>query len=95
MDGTILQGRELTVVFAEENRKKPTEMRARERGRLVYLFIYVIFNCVDTSCIFMLGHKKSYMLLYSYPCLSPIQIQRTGTPLGYNAMSHNWNLCLI
>lgn len=33
MDGQILHGRELTVVFAEENRKKPTEMRARERRR--------------------------------------------------------------
>nr|DAD27630.1 TPA_asm: hypothetical protein HUJ06_029098 [Nelumbo nucifera] len=33
MDGQILHGRELTVVFAEENRKKPTEMRARERLR--------------------------------------------------------------
>ncbi|XP_004514153.1 serine/arginine-rich SC35-like splicing factor SCL30A [Cicer arietinum] len=33
MDGQILLGRELTVVFAEENRKKPQEMRARERGR--------------------------------------------------------------
>ncbi|TKY47848.1 Serine/arginine-rich SC35 splicing factor SCL30A [Spatholobus suberectus] len=34
MDGQILLGRELTVVFAEENRKKPTEMRSREkRGR--------------------------------------------------------------
>ncbi|AEE33223.1 SC35-like splicing factor 33 [Arabidopsis thaliana] len=32
MDGYLLLGRELTVVFAEENRKKPTEMRARERG---------------------------------------------------------------
>lgn len=32
MDGQVMQGRELTVVFAEENRKKPTEMRARERG---------------------------------------------------------------
>ncbi|KAF8082135.1 hypothetical protein N665_0846s0017 [Sinapis alba] len=31
MDGYLLLGRELTVVFAEENRKKPTEMRARER----------------------------------------------------------------
>ena len=31
MDGQILLGRELTVVFAEENRKKPTDMRARER----------------------------------------------------------------
>ncbi|GMJ07134.1 SC35-like splicing factor 30A [Hibiscus trionum] len=33
MDGQILLGRELTVVFAEENRKKPTEMRHRDRGR--------------------------------------------------------------
>ncbi|XP_065856653.1 serine/arginine-rich SC35-like splicing factor SCL33 isoform X2 [Euphorbia lathyris] len=33
MDGEILLGRELTVVFAEENRKKPAEMRARERVR--------------------------------------------------------------
>ncbi|KAJ8900066.1 hypothetical protein K2173_024182 [Erythroxylum novogranatense] len=33
MDGEILLGRELTVVFAEENRKKPSEMRARERNR--------------------------------------------------------------
>uniref|UniRef100_A0A7N0UL13 RRM domain-containing protein n=2 Tax=Kalanchoe fedtschenkoi TaxID=63787 RepID=A0A7N0UL13_KALFE len=31
MDGQILQGREITVVFAEENRKKPVDMRARER----------------------------------------------------------------
>lgn len=30
MDGQILLGRELTVVFAEENRKKPADMRARE-----------------------------------------------------------------
>uniref|UniRef100_A0A7N0TIG5 RRM domain-containing protein n=1 Tax=Kalanchoe fedtschenkoi TaxID=63787 RepID=A0A7N0TIG5_KALFE len=33
MDGQILLGRELTVVFAEENRKKPADMRARDRGR--------------------------------------------------------------
>ncbi|KAL2228303.1 UNVERIFIED_CONTAM: Serine/arginine-rich SC35-like splicing factor SCL30A [Sesamum indicum] len=32
MDGQVLLGRELTVVFAEENRKKPSEMRAREHG---------------------------------------------------------------
>lgn len=30
MDGQVFQGRELTVVFAAENRKKPGEMRARE-----------------------------------------------------------------
>ncbi|PPD95907.1 hypothetical protein GOBAR_DD07074 [Gossypium barbadense] len=34
MDGYVLLGRELTVVFAEENRKKPSEMRARERSAL-------------------------------------------------------------
>ncbi|KAK3204906.1 hypothetical protein Dsin_018952 [Dipteronia sinensis] len=32
MDGRVLLGRELTVVFAEENRKKPSDMRSRERG---------------------------------------------------------------
>ncbi|XP_074321385.1 serine/arginine-rich SC35-like splicing factor SCL30A isoform X2 [Silene latifolia] len=32
MDGQVFQGRELTVVFAEENRKKPLEMRSRERS---------------------------------------------------------------
>ncbi|KAJ7955417.1 Serine/arginine-rich SC35-like splicing factor [Quillaja saponaria] len=32
MDGQILLGRELTVVFAEENRKKPSDMRSRERS---------------------------------------------------------------
>ncbi|CAN8259471.1 unnamed protein product [Cochlearia groenlandica] len=32
MDGFLLLGRELTVVYAEENRKKPTEMRVRDRG---------------------------------------------------------------
>ncbi|GFP79859.1 serine/arginine-rich sc35-like splicing factor scl30a [Phtheirospermum japonicum] len=31
MDGQILLGRELTVVYAEKNRKKPSEMRAREQ----------------------------------------------------------------
>lgn len=31
MDGRVFLGRELTVVFAEENRKKPMDMRARER----------------------------------------------------------------
>ncbi|KAJ6961209.1 LOW QUALITY PROTEIN: hypothetical protein NC652_000183 [Populus alba x Populus x berolinensis] len=33
MDGRVLLGRELTVVFAEENRKKPMDMRTRERTR--------------------------------------------------------------
>ncbi|OEL31327.1 Serine/arginine-rich SC35-like splicing factor SCL33 [Dichanthelium oligosanthes] len=33
MDGQIVLGRQVTVVFAEENRKKPQEMRARDRVR--------------------------------------------------------------
>ncbi|CAL9220484.1 unnamed protein product [Arabidopsis halleri] len=33
LDGYLLLGREITVVFAEENRKKPSEMRERSRGR--------------------------------------------------------------
>uniref|UniRef100_A0A2P2L279 Uncharacterized protein n=1 Tax=Rhizophora mucronata TaxID=61149 RepID=A0A2P2L279_RHIMU len=36
MDGGILLGLELTVVFAQENRKEPAEMRARERIRCVF-----------------------------------------------------------
>ncbi|GKB98303.1 serine/arginine-rich SC35-like splicing factor SCL30A, partial [Tanacetum coccineum] len=31
MDGQILMGRQMTVVFAEENRKKPSDMRLRGR----------------------------------------------------------------
>jgi FUS-interacting serine-arginine-rich protein 1 len=33
MDRQFFLGREITVVFAEENRRKPAEMRARERVR--------------------------------------------------------------
>ncbi|CAN6219633.1 unnamed protein product [Urochloa humidicola] len=33
MDGQLVLGRQVTVVFAEENRKKPQEMRARDRVR--------------------------------------------------------------
>ncbi|KAL1204734.1 Serine/arginine-rich SC35-like splicing factor SCL30A [Cardamine amara subsp. amara] len=33
LDGYVLLGREITVVFAEENRKRPAEMRQRSRGR--------------------------------------------------------------
>lgn len=33
MDRQLIAGREITVVFAEENRKKPAEMRVKERSR--------------------------------------------------------------
>lgn len=36
MDRQILLGREIAVVFAEETRKKPEEMRGRQRGGLGY-----------------------------------------------------------
>uniref|UniRef100_A0A7I4FQ98 RRM domain-containing protein n=1 Tax=Physcomitrium patens TaxID=3218 RepID=A0A7I4FQ98_PHYPA len=32
MDRQFIAGREITVVFAEENRKKPSEMRVKERS---------------------------------------------------------------
>lgn len=35
LDHQILSGREITVVFAEENRKKPQEMRTKERVRYI------------------------------------------------------------
>ncbi|KAJ0872148.1 hypothetical protein HanRHA438_Chr11g0520481 [Helianthus annuus] len=41
MDGQVFQGRKPTVIFAEENRKKPADMRSRER-RLVYLNYYYL-----------------------------------------------------
>jgi FUS-interacting serine-arginine-rich protein 1 len=33
MDGKMLLGRKIAVVFVEENRKKPSDMRAREKIR--------------------------------------------------------------
>lgn len=46
MDGQILLGREVTVVFAEENRKKPADMRARERVRLNFSIPLCLVFCV-------------------------------------------------
>lgn len=49
LDGQVLLGRELTVVFAEENRKRPEEMRARDSSRLLSLsfscFLVTNFYC--------------------------------------------------
>ncbi|WVZ66793.1 hypothetical protein U9M48_015965 [Paspalum notatum var. saurae] len=38
LDGQVVLGRQITVVFAEENRKKPQEMRARDSVRFVASF---------------------------------------------------------
>lgn len=43
MDGQVVLGRAITVVFAEENRKKPQEMRARDKSR------FVVFFCVSMA----------------------------------------------
>jgi hypothetical protein len=37
MDHQLIGGREITVVFAEENRKKPQEMRLKEHTRYLNL----------------------------------------------------------
>lgn len=50
MDGQILQGRQLTVVFAEENRKKPNEMRAREH-RFVLIVFVLPYLCSTQLCL--------------------------------------------
>ncbi|KAG6409918.1 hypothetical protein SASPL_127960 [Salvia splendens] len=77
MDGQILQGRELTVVFAEENRKKPTEMRSRERGSMVawtgylltYIIIYFLLSVVEEAVVFMIGgdHLLAIPVLHVIP----------------------------
>ncbi|EOA40558.1 hypothetical protein CARUB_v10009288mg [Capsella rubella] len=60
MDGYLLLGRELTVVFAEENRKKPTEMRLRERGggRCMELSLFELF-CLSSNIIKFLTFSVS------------------------------------
>jgi hypothetical protein len=39
LDHQVIGGREITVVFAEENRKKPQEMRSKERIRYSFSFV--------------------------------------------------------
>ena len=46
MDGCVLLGRELTVVYAEENRKKPSDMRTRERGRYEAGLVSIVYSSV-------------------------------------------------
>lgn len=54
MDHQVINGREITVVFAEENRKKPQEMRSKERIRYgVKVRIHVNFA---VSCV----HEASF-----------------------------------
>ena len=59
MDGQILLGRRLTVVFAEENRKKPGDMRARESGG---------------RYVFSLSHTHTSNSLYFTFIIGPISI---------------------
>lgn len=43
MNRQLLYGRELTVIFAEENRKKPADMRNKERQRYLLFIILTFF----------------------------------------------------
>ncbi|XWS59306.1 hypothetical protein CRYUN_Cryun08bG0110500 [Craigia yunnanensis] len=59
----VLLGRELTIVFAEEKRKKPSEMKARERGRHIGTPHFLILDhhvlevtpAVQTIILLLLG----------------------------------------
>lgn len=68
LDGQVLLGRELTVVFAEENRKRPEEMRARDSSRLSSLslnwFLVAYFYCfAKLGCVM----KNWTLNLYKFP----------------------------
>lgn len=56
MNGQIFGGREITVVVASESRKRPEEMRTRDRNRFVLIFYYHVIQ------IFLTDH---YIFLYS------------------------------
>ena len=59
----LLVGRELTVVFANENRKKPAEMRARERVR--YWPIILSFVCSILALILASYAPSMHILVYA------------------------------
>lgn len=43
LNHTIIGGREIRIVFAEENRKTPQEMRVTSRGRSDYSLFAIFF----------------------------------------------------
>jgi len=42
MNRQIFAGREISVVVAEETRKRPEEMRQRTRARYFFLFLIIV-----------------------------------------------------
>ncbi|KAG6537148.1 hypothetical protein ZIOFF_002233 [Zingiber officinale] len=87
MDGQILLGRELTVVFAEENRKKPSEMRTRE-GRYTLINSYYFW----VVCMITEGHHVALArLVIPAPVLAHLNIlvlRMVGHALEAVAMNH-------
>lgn len=68
MDGQILLGRELTVVFAEENRKKPSEMRARERVRWGFFTLELIeLSTFYAEIPTMVLQKRTCLFIFLLP----------------------------
>lgn len=51
LDGSRLDGREITVVFAQEKRKSTDEMRTRERSESRHLLQKVDSYCF--TCVYM------------------------------------------
>lgn len=41
LNHTVIGGREIRIVFAEENRKTPQEMRSSTRVRYISFFLFV------------------------------------------------------
>lgn len=70
MDRQFFLGREITVVFAEENRKKPSEMRAREGVRYTSHSHLILELCLCShSCRFcsnLSWHSRWRKLIYLY-----------------------------
>ncbi|ONM21781.1 hypothetical protein ZEAMMB73_Zm00001d005739 [Zea mays] len=60
MDGKMLLGREIAVVFAEENRKKPADIRAREKNKIIFVSTLVC-TLGYLNVYYVLGIPKSLM----------------------------------
>lgn len=65
MNHKVIGGREITIVFAEENRKTPQEMRTTNHTRwkfrfFLYLYQFFIVNVID---LYVISSVTSYFYL--------------------------------
>lgn len=59
LNHTIIGGREIRIVFAEENRKTPQEMRLSSRGRCDHIFYLLIYFTDVIVKVFFNGLRYS------------------------------------